>query len=88
MAKTLLKKEKWTLSFDPRLKRLLIREAKKRGVYPVNLLEQVVRERFNPYGYTDVKESVAYLQKIRKGSRSISDEVFLREIREWQRSNS
>jgi len=56
MPKTALKKEKWTLSFDPRLKRLLIKEARKKGVYPVNLLE--------------------------------SDDAFLDEIREWQKSRS
>jgi hypothetical protein len=88
MPKTALKKEKWTLSFDPRLKRLLIKEARKKGVYPVNLLEEVVRERFNPYGYTDVKDSVAYVQESRKGSRTQSDDAFLDEIREWQKSRS
>ena len=88
MPKTALKKEKWTLSFDPRLKRLLIKEARKKGIYPVSLLEDVVRERFNPYGHVDVKDSVAYVQEIRKGSRDRSDEAFLKEIREWQKSNS
>ena len=83
-----LKKEKWTLSFDPRLKRLLIKEAQKKGIYPVNLLEQIVRERFNPYGHTDVKDSITYVREIRKGSRSQSDEVFLNEIRKWQKSGS
>ena len=88
MPKASLKKEKWTLSFDPRLKRLLIKEAQKRGVYPVGLLEHVVREWFNPYGHSDVQDSVAYVKTIRKESRSQSDEAFLEEIREWQRSNS
>lgn len=88
MPKTTMKKEKWTLSFDPRLKRLLIKEARKEGIYPVNLLERVVRERFNPYGHSDVEESPAYVQEIRKGSRSLTDEAFLKEIREWQKSNS
>jgi hypothetical protein len=88
MPKAALKKEKWTLSFDPRLKRLLIKEAKKKGIYPVNLLEQVVRERFNPYGHVDVKDSVAYIQEIRRGSRHQSDNAFLDEIRAWQRSSS
>lgn len=88
MPKTALKKEKWTLSFDPRLKRLLIKEARKKGVYPVNLLEEVVRERFNPYGYTDVEDSVAYVQESRKGSSTQSDDAFLDEIREWQKSRS
>jgi hypothetical protein len=88
MPKAVLKKEKWTLSFDPRLKRLLIKEAQKKGIYPVSLLEQIVRERFNPYGHTDVKDSIAYVREIRKGSRSQSDEAFLNEIRKWQKSGS
>ncbi|HUK55986.1 MAG TPA: hypothetical protein VLY20_04945 [Nitrospiria bacterium] len=88
MPKAALKKEKWTLSFDPRLKRLLIKEARKKGIYPVSLLEEVVRERFNPYGHSDVKDSVAYVQEIRKGSRHRSDEAFLKEIRAWQKLSS
>lgn len=88
MPKTALRKEKWTLSFDPRLKRLLIKEARKNGVYPVTLLEQVVRNQFNAYGYRDVRNSVEYVQRIRRGSRSLSDAAFLKEIREWQKSNS
>lgn len=88
MPRSALKKEKWTLSFDRRLKQILIKEARRNGIYPVSLLEQIVRERFNPYGYTDVKDSVTYVQEIRKGSRSQSDEAFLKEIRAWQRSNS
>ncbi len=88
MSKTTLKKEKWTLSFDSRLKRLLIKEARKKGVYPVSLLEESVRDRFNPYGHSDVEDSVAYVREIRKGSRSRSDEAFLEEIRAWQKSSS
>ena len=88
MPKATLRKEKWTLSFDPRLKRLLIKEARRKGIYPVALLEQVVRERFNPYGHTDMKDSIAYVREMRKGSRSQSDEVFLNEIRKWQKSGS
>jgi hypothetical protein len=88
MAKTALRKEKWTLSFDSRLKRRLVQEARRKGVYPVSLLEEIVRDRFNPYGHTDVADSVAYVRELRKGSRNRSDEDFLTEIREWQRSNS
>ncbi len=87
MPKSALKKEKWTLSFDPRLKRLIISEARKKGVYPVNLLEQIVSERFLPYGHIRVKDSVAYVQKMREGSRSQSDEAFLREIREMAKGH-
>ena len=88
MPKTALKKEKWTLSFDSHLKRLLIKEAQRKGVYPVALLEEVVRDRFNPYGFSDVKDSVRYVRKIRKGSRKVTDEAFLKEIRAWRKSNS
>jgi hypothetical protein len=88
MPRTALRKEKWTLSFDSRLKRRLIQEARRRGVYPVSLLEEIVRDRFNPYGHTDVADSVRYVRELRKDSRNLSDEDFLAEIREWQRSNS
>lgn len=86
--KTALKKEKWTLSFEPRLKRVVIREARKLGMYPVGLLEQVVREKFVSYGYSEVKDSVSYVREMRKRSRRPSDEAFLEEIRGWQRSRS
>ncbi|OGW60159.1 MAG: hypothetical protein A2V83_06265 [Nitrospirae bacterium RBG_16_64_22] len=88
MPKTALRKEKWTLSFEPRLKRVVIREARKRGMYPVGLLEQVVREKFGSYGYSEVEDSVSYVREIRKGSRKHLDEAFLKEIRAWQRSRS
>lgn len=88
MPKMKLKKEKWTLSFDVNLKNLLIKEAGKIGVYPVGLLEQIVRERLNPFGYLDVKDSAAYIKKVRKSSRVQSDEEFLNEIKEWQKLNS
>jgi hypothetical protein len=88
MGKTALRKEKWTLSFDSRLKSLVIKTARRKGVYPVSLLEEVVRERFNPYGHTDVKDSPAYIAAIRKKSRERSDEAFLAEIRAWQKSRS
>lgn len=88
MAKTALRKEKWTLSFDARLKHLVVKAARRRGIYPGNLLEDIVRERFNPYGFTDVKNSVAYLRQIRRKSQDQSDEAFLAELRAWQKSRS
>lgn len=88
MAKTALRKEKWTLSFDPRLKTLVIKNARQKGVYPVTLLEEIVRERFNPYGHTDVKNSVEYVAALRKESRKRPDEEFLAEIRAWQKFRS
>jgi len=47
-----------------------------------------VKEKFNPYGHTDVKDSVAYVAMLRRRSRGRSDKSFLKEIREWQRSAS
>lgn len=88
MARSSMKREKWTLSFDPALKAFLVKTAKRRRVYPVTLLEEIVKEKFNPYGHTDVKDSVAYVRMLRRRSRGRSDEVFLKEIREWQRSAS
>ena len=88
MSKSTLKKEKWTLSFDPVLKKMVIREARRNGTYPVQYLERVVRERLNPFGHTDIPHAVTYIRALRKASRSQSDEAFLQEVREWQRSHS
>jgi hypothetical protein len=88
VAKSALRKEKWTLSFDPGLKSLVVKAAKRRGVYPVTVLESLVREKFNPYGHTDVEDSVAYVTALRKQSRTQSDADFLDEIEAWQKSRS
>lgn len=88
ISKTALRKEKWTLSFDPVLKGLVVKAAQGRGVYPVTLLEDLVREKFNPFGHTDIKDSAAYLTALRKQSRKQSDEAFLAEIEAWQKSRS
>ena len=85
MPKTALKKEKWTLSFDPKLKEAVVREAKIRGIYPVNYLEELVREKVNPYGYTDVKDSVKYVRELRKKSKDDTDDKFLEEILKWKK---
>jgi hypothetical protein len=88
MSKTALRKEKWTLSFDPALKGLVVKAARRRGVYPVTLLEDLVREKFNPFGYTDVDDSAAYVTALRRHGRKQSDEAFLAEIEAWQKSRS
>jgi hypothetical protein len=85
MPKGALKKEKWTLSFDPKLKDAVVREAKAKGIYPVNFLEELVREKINPYGYTDVKDSVKYVRELRKKSKDKTDEDFLKEIIRWKK---
>ena len=88
MAKSSLKREKWTLSFDSTLKAFLVRTARRRHVYPVTLLEEIVKEKFNPYGHTDVRDSVEYVRMLRRRSWARSDVAFLKEIRAWQRSGS
>ncbi len=88
MAKASVKKEKWTLTFDRRLKGAVVREAKKRGLYPVQVLESLVREKFNPFGHTDIKDEAAYIRRLRRKNKGKSDEEFLEEIRRWERINS
>ena len=82
------RKEKWTLSFDPALKSVVVKVAKRRGVYPVTLLKNLVREKFDPYGHTDVDDSGAYVTALRRQGRKQSDEDFLAEIEAWQKSRS
>ena len=88
MAKSASTREKWTLSFDAELKAFLVQLARRRRTYPVALLEGLVKEKFNPYGHTDVKDSAAYVRMLRRRSRKQSDAAFLKEIRAWQRSAS
>ena len=88
MPKTALRKEKWTLSFDPALKSLVVKAARRKGTYPVSLLEEIVRERFNPYGHADIKDSAAYVASLRRRARAQSDEDFFAEIEAWQKSRS
>ena len=83
MPKTALRKEKWTLSFDARLKNFVVQEARREGVYPVGLLEQLVRERFSPYGLSEVRNSTEYVRTLRKKSRHQSDSAFLKELSKW-----
>ncbi|MBI2338829.1 MAG: hypothetical protein HYU99_00475 [Deltaproteobacteria bacterium] len=80
MPKTALKKEKWTITFDPTLKKRVNQEAQKLHVYPVQLLEMLVREKLNPYGFQSVSDSIAYVNAIRETSRSKSDRHFLSEL--------
>jgi hypothetical protein len=85
MPKTALRKEKWTLSFDQKLKKAVIREAEARGMYPGNFLEELVREKINPYGHTDIKDSVNYVKTLRKKSGDKTDREFLEEILQWRK---
>ena len=88
MPKPALRKEKWTLLFNPALKSAVVKMARRRGVYPVTVIETLVREKFSPYGHTDVDDSAAYVTALRKQGRKQSDAVFLNEIEAWQKSRS
>jgi hypothetical protein len=88
MERSKLKKETWTLNVDRKIKTAVIKEAKKRGVYPVQLIEALVREKFNPFGHTDVKDETAYVRRLRAKDRLTSDKQFLEDIRRWEKINS
>jgi len=88
MPGTPLRKERWTLTFDKRLKQAIIAEAQRRGVYPVQILEELVREKFNPFGYTDVTDPIAYVRTLRRKSRDMTDEEFLAELKRWEKVTS
>ena len=66
MPKDTLRKVKWMLSFDSALKDLVVKAARRTGVHPVTLLEDLVREKFNPFGHTGVKDSAAYVTALRR----------------------
>ena len=85
MPKTTLKKEKWTLTFDPKLKKIVTKEARRNGMYPVTFLEQMVREKFNLFGHVGVGNAAGYVRALRRRSRGGTDAAFLRGIREWQK---
>ena len=79
-------KERWTITFDHELKNRVREEARKLRVYPVQLLETMVRERLNPFGFQSIRDSIAYLNSIRQKSREKSNESFLAELAKWQKS--
>lgn len=86
MPKSALKKDRWTITFDPFLKTQVQKEARKLRIYPVQILEGLVRERLNPYGFQSVKDSLQYVDSIREKSSSLSDGKFLADLRKWQRN--
>jgi hypothetical protein len=88
MAKPRLKKEKWTLNVDQKIKGVVIKEAKRRGIYPAQVIESLVREKFNPFGHSDIEDEAAYVRQLRKQDNKGSDRTFIEEIRRWEKINS
>ena len=85
MAGAPLKKERWTLTVDRRLKHAILAEAREQGVSPAQVLENLIREKLNPFGHTDVADSVAYVRTLRRESRKLADEEFLADLKKWER---
>ena len=85
MPRTSLNKERWTLTFDKDLKNKVQDEAEKLRVYPVQLLETMVRQNLNPYGLTSIKNSLSYVNSIRKKSRSTSRSKFIKDLKKWEK---
>lgn len=83
-----LKKERWTLSFDKRLKCAVVKEAQRRGVSPVKILEEAVQKKLNPFGHANVSDSTAYVQSLRRKSRAMTDEEFLADLKQWEKVTS
>ena len=79
------KRERWTIPFDRRLKRAVVAEARQQGVRPARILEEAVREKFNPFGHTDVVDPTAYVRALRRKSRKMTDEEFLADIKRWEK---
>ena len=88
MSKVRLDREKWTLTFDRRLKAAVIQEARKKRIYPVQVLESAVRQKLNPFGHADIEDEVGYVRKLRRRGARRSDEEFLEEIRRWEKITS
>ncbi len=85
MPRTSPTKERWTLSVDRRLKKAVFAEARRRKVYPVRVLEDLIRERLNPFGHTDVTDAAAYVGTLRRKSRELTDEAFLVDLKQWEK---
>lgn len=81
MPRNSLQKERWTITFDPVLKNRVIQEAQKLRIYPVQLLETLVREQLNPFGFESVRDSLQYVNSIREKNKALSDKKFLSQLR-------
>lgn len=80
-----LKRERWILTFDRRLKHVILAEARQRGVRPARVLEDLVRQKLNPFGHTDVADPTAYVRTLRRKSRELTDEAFLADLKKWEK---
>ena len=76
---------RWTLTVDRRLKQAVMAEARQRRVRPAQVLEDLIREKFNPFGHTDVIDPTAYVRTLRRKSRETTDGEFLANLKRWEK---
>jgi hypothetical protein len=88
MLATVRKKERWTLTVDRRLKQAVVAEAKQRKVRPAQVLEDLIREKFSPFGLSDIPNAVGYVRTLRRRSRELTDEEFLADLKRWEKVTS
>lgn len=85
MPATPLRKERWTLTVDRRLKRAVVAQARQRGVPPAQVLEDLIRGKLNPFGHADVTDPTAYVRTLRRKSRESTDKEFLADLKRWEK---
>lgn len=88
MSASALKKERWTVTVDSRIKRTILAEARQRNLRPGQVLEELVREKLKPFGHTDIKNAPQYIRALRKKSREPSDDAFLADLTKWENITS
>jgi hypothetical protein len=76
------------LRVDRRIKGAVINEAKKLGIYPVEFIESLVKENFDPFDHSDVKHEGATLRKLYGTDKHKNDREFLEDTQRWDSINS
>jgi hypothetical protein len=49
------------------------------------VLEDLIREKLNPFGHTDVADPTAYVRTLRCKSRELTGEAFLADLKRWEK---
>lgn len=80
-----VKKERWTLTIDRRIKHSVIDEARRRNIRPSRLLEELIKEKLNPFGHTDVVDPTVYVRTLRRKGRKTTDKEFLADLKRWEK---
>jgi hypothetical protein len=83
-----VKKERWTLTLDRRVKHSVVDEARRRKVRPARVVEDLVKEKLNSCGHTDVMDPTAYVRTLRRKSRKTTDKEFLADLKRWEKVTS